>query len=178
MGYDIGCVFKDTVLRSSLAELWSKSGSRFCVNAFHGYSHAYNCQVQNHPNSIEGAGIEDLETLERVFGGSNKLSPIVRYASAYRRLALIHAYFTQWDREKYANIGMMQFNNYKQALEIIAKQTPALDDALVDIGYTREQLKVFNDEERHFFKTLRDEDEKNLWTINYVETLQKLHKTT
>lgn len=64
IGYDIGCVFGRTILSSSLGPKFQDSGSRTCVNAFHGYSHNYECQCKNHPNNIAGVGLEDLETLE------------------------------------------------------------------------------------------------------------------
>jgi hypothetical protein len=36
---------------------------------FHSYSYNYSCQAQNHPNNIEGIGIEDLEEMEQIFNG-------------------------------------------------------------------------------------------------------------
>ena len=175
-GYDIGCVFEETILRSSLGAAFKELGWRFCVNAFHGYSHSYTCQVHHHPNCIEGLGLEDLETLERIFSGSNALAPIIRYASRYRRLALLTLYFRQWDHEKYSNIGQMLYNNYVQALNIIETQQPALDDALRELGITMDDLRSYIAEERNFFATLKDEDEKNLQAISYVEALQELRK--
>jgi hypothetical protein len=82
MGYDIGCVFQKTISSSSLGTRFTESKSRCCVNAFHGYSHNFACQTQNHPNVIDGVGIEDLETMERVFSSSNQVAGVTRYASA------------------------------------------------------------------------------------------------
>ena len=84
IGYDIGCVFGRTILSSSLGSQFQESASRTCVNAFHGYSHNFQCQCKNHPNNITGMGLEDLETLERVFSSSNALAAVTQYASAYR----------------------------------------------------------------------------------------------
>ena len=72
-GYDIGCSFATTVRSSSLGHQFQQLGSRLCVNAFHGYAHNYKCQLKHHPNFIEGIGLEDLETLERVFSSSNQV---------------------------------------------------------------------------------------------------------
>lgn len=176
IGYDIGCAFGDTVAHTSLEPAFKASGSRFCVNAFHGYSHSYDCQVQHHPNVITGIGLEELETLERIFSASNQLAPVIRFASPYRRHSLIHAFFRQWDAEKYANIGLFLYNNYIQALDIINKQTPAIAATLRDLGITSEQLAEYDREERNYFTHLQDEDKGNLWTIAYVETLQSLSK--
>lgn len=47
---------------------------------------------------------------------------------------------------------------------------------LRDLGITSEQLAKYDHEERKYFTMLCDEDEGNLWTITYVETLQALLK--
>ncbi|PCH43265.1 hypothetical protein WOLCODRAFT_47945, partial [Wolfiporia cocos MD-104 SS10] len=101
MGYDIGCEFEGTIRCSSLGWGWKEANCRCCVNAFHGYTHCYPCQMCNHLNVIEGAGIEDLETLERIFSASNNLASVTLHASASRRRVLIDTYFKQWDEEKY-----------------------------------------------------------------------------
>ncbi|KAH9899139.1 hypothetical protein C8Q73DRAFT_639779 [Cubamyces lactineus] len=174
IGYDIGCDFSATVRNSSLAATARELGTRFCVNAFHGYSHSYSCQVAFHPNSITGIGLEDLEGMERIFSSSNQLAPIVRYASKYRRASLIDLFFQQWDAEKYANLGAMLFNNLKQALEIVQTQEPALEDALKSLNISREDIERFYDEERKFILELRDEQDTNLHAVAYVEALQEL----
>src|ERR1700679_958005 len=84
ISYNIGCVFSGIILSTSLGTKFKESGSRTCVNAFHGYSHNYKCQYRNHLNNITGMGLEDLETLEQVFSSSNALAAVTRYASAYR----------------------------------------------------------------------------------------------
>ncbi|OCH83645.1 hypothetical protein OBBRIDRAFT_808851, partial [Obba rivulosa] len=51
LGYNIGCNFEETIKQSSLRPLWHARGWRCC-----------------------GMGLEDLETLERVFSSSNQLA--------------------------------------------------------------------------------------------------------
>ena len=70
-GYDIGCSFETTVKNSSLGADFAAKNARFCVPAFHGYTHNHVCQLKFHPNILKGLGIEDLETLERVFSATN-----------------------------------------------------------------------------------------------------------
>ncbi|OSD07636.1 hypothetical protein PYCCODRAFT_1359298 [Trametes coccinea BRFM310] len=178
IGYDIGCDFSETVNNSSLGPEVLALGTRFCVNAFHGYSHSYNCQVVFHPNVIVGMGLEDLEVLERIFSGSNHLAPVVRYASRYRRWVLIDQYFQQWDQEKYANIGLMLFNNLSQALDIVRTQSPVLEQALKSLQLTHADLDRFANEEREFFLNLRDEEDHNLHAVAYVEALQELRSAS
>lgn len=121
-------------------------------------------------------GIEDLETLERFFSASNGLAPVIRYASRYRRKAMIHMFLKQWDSEKYANLGLMLYNNYAQALNIINSIGPAVQDALQELDLTREQLDALQAEEQKYFQELRDEDPANLHTIAYVELLEEFYK--
>lgn len=170
-GYDVGCSFSTTLRRSSLGERFAKAQCRMCVNAFHGYSHEYSCQVQHHPNSIQGMGLEDLETMERVFSASNQLATVIRYASAYRRRVLIDVFFQHWDEEKYLNIGKMLFDNYRQALGIIREQGVVVAEAMKSLGLTAEDLVKFANEERTYLCTLGKESTHDLHEIAYVEAL-------
>ncbi|OSD02720.1 hypothetical protein PYCCODRAFT_1444831 [Trametes coccinea BRFM310] len=178
IGYDIGCEFLKTVNSSSLAPAARELELRFCVNAFHSYSHSYNCQVAFHPMTITGMGLEDLEVMERIFSSSNQLAPIVRYASRYRRSSLINVFFRQWDDEKYANLGMMLFNNLVQALDIVREQGPVLEQALQSLQLSHKDLEGFSVEERQYFLELRDEQDSNLHAVAYMEALQEFRSVS
>ncbi|KAI0712638.1 hypothetical protein C8Q76DRAFT_769169 [Earliella scabrosa] len=174
VGYDIGCEFTATVRNSSIGPAFFKSGSRFCVPAFHGYSHEYDCQVKFHPNRIPGMGLEDLETMERIFSNSNQLASVIRYASPYRRRALIALFFEHWDEERHASLAQMLYNNYRQALEIITDKTPVLRETMETLEITDQDLGRYLEEERIYFTTLQDEDPDDLRDILYVDALKKL----
>ncbi|KAF8503855.1 hypothetical protein BU17DRAFT_19906, partial [Hysterangium stoloniferum] len=49
------------------------------------YGHAYCrlCQIDWHPSYIQGSGLEDFETCERVFSRSNALASSTRHASVF-----------------------------------------------------------------------------------------------
>ena len=174
LGFDIGCAFRVTLANSSLGPAFFASGSRVCVNAFHGYSHSYQCQVQHHPNVVKGMGIEDLETLERIFSASNQLAAVIRYASAYRRHALMTHFFRHWDDEKYANLGLMLYNNYRQAQEILKDKVPALEESLGMMKMPRAELDTLAREEQQYFATLKDEAPWDVHAVAYVQALQDL----
>ncbi|KAI9061959.1 hypothetical protein FKP32DRAFT_1574922 [Trametes sanguinea] len=174
IGYDIGCSFCGTIARSSLGPEFKRLGYRCCVNAFHGYSHSHRCQTQHHPSVIEGAGLEDWETMERVFSESNQLAVITRYASAYHRHVAIDMHFKQWDEQKYANLATMLLNNYRQALGILSDEASLLDEGLRELGYTRQQLQEWQDEEKTYFATLGEEDPANAAAVEYVSLLRAL----
>ena len=174
IGYDIGCTFQKTIETSSLGAQFKALHFQCCVNAFHGYAHNYTCQVKNHPNGIVGMGLEDLEMLEHVFSSSNQLAPITHYASAYHRQLFINMFFKQWDSDKYQNLGLMLYNNYVQALEILDTKQAALDKVMVSLQISEADLLHWHAEKKQYLATLGQEPDKNLQVVAYVELLQKL----
>ena len=176
LGFDIGCSFKTTLNNSSLGAAFRAIGGQVCVNAFHGYSHSYPCQLQNHPNGIRGMGLEDLETLERMFSASNQLAIVTRYASAYRRVLLIHTFFRPWDEEKYANLGSFLYNNYVQALDIINSKSPVVKESMDMLQLTHDDLEALSSEECAYFESLHNESPWDVHAMAYVEALEELRQ--
>jgi len=174
VGYDIGCQFSETMSQSSLSPQFKELSWCICVNTFHGYAHNFACQLKNHPNIIDGMGLEDLEMLERVFSASNALAIVTRYASAFRHRVFIDMFFRQWDEDKYHNLGTMLLNNYKQALDIITLDGTALAEAKVSLGIQDGDIEHWREEENTYFKTLGSEPEWDVFAVAYVEHLQKL----
>lgn len=173
-GSDISCALKKTIASSSLGPRFKTRGHNCCVNAFHGYSHNWACQKKNHPNVIQGLGLEDLETLERVFSASNAVASVTRYATAYRRRVYIDMFFRQWDEDKYLNLGIMLLGNYRQALGIISNDLVALNDTLTTLSITADDLNKWQQEEMVFFSTLGQEPTWDIHAMAYVELLQEL----
>ena len=174
-GFDIGCSFSATLESSSLGEEFKVSSSRCCVNAFHGYSHNYSCQAQNHPNNIEGLGLEDLEGMERIFSGSNQLATVIQHATAYQRRLFIDLYLRQWDADKYENLATWLYNNYVQAIKIIDEETFALKHAMESLGIAgTQELDHWQAEELDYLQTLGKEDDYDILAVAYVERLQEL----
>ncbi|KAG6896570.1 hypothetical protein C0992_007383 [Termitomyces sp. T32_za158] len=132
--------------------------------------------IFNVPNNIEGMGLEDLETLERVFSASNQLAPVTHYMSKHRRHVFIDLFFHQWDDEKYENLGTMLLNNYNQALQIIKKDGPELESAKEQFNVQEGDLEKWRLDERHYFSSLGKEPEEHLLKIAYVERLRKLRE--
>lgn len=176
LGYDIGCGFEGTILRSSLAKSFRELNWRCCVDAFHGYTHSYDCQLTYHPTVIKGMGLEDLETLERIFSSSNQLASVTRYASAFNRRRFIELFFKQWDEDKYINLGNFLYTRYQRALEVIKTDTPALHDAMQSLNITFANIEKWATEEREYFSTLGEEPEWDIHAVAYVERLQELRE--
>ncbi|KAJ3828633.1 hypothetical protein F5880DRAFT_1621091 [Lentinula raphanica] len=174
LGYDIGCSFAGTIDRSSLGPEFNAKECRTCVNAFHGYSHNAACQQANHPNNIVGMGLEDLETLERIFSLSNQLASVTHYMSPYRRRQFIDLFFQQWDREKYQSLATFLHNNYVQALKIINEDASRLFAELQKLELTEDDIETYWAEQKQHFDTLETEDPHDLRTMEYVSLLQQL----
>jgi hypothetical protein len=144
------------------------------VNAFHGFAHNFKCQLNNHPDFIDGMGLEDLETLERVFSASNQVAPLTRYTSAFNRRVFIDLHFRNWDKEKYKNLGTMIYNNYVQAPTILKEEMVALAEAKASLGIKDGELELWQKEQKEYFETLGEEPAYNVLSVAYVELLQKL----
>lgn len=94
-GSDIGCSLKKTIMSSSLGPKFKMKNCKCCVNAVHGYTHNWVCQKENHPNVIKGLGLEDLETLERIFSASNSVTTVTCYLTAYHHRVFIDLFLWQ-----------------------------------------------------------------------------------
>ena len=106
LGYDIACSFAGTLSRSSLGGKAKERKMKMVVPAFHGHAHNRPCQLSYHIQMAEGFGIEDAETCERVFSGSNKVARLTRHCTPFHRKQFIDMYFQQWDLAKYESLGM------------------------------------------------------------------------
>ncbi|KAG2359427.1 hypothetical protein BDR07DRAFT_1452399 [Suillus spraguei] len=165
IGYNVGCKLATTI---------SSNECHMCVDVFHGYTHNYACQDINHPNVIEGIGLEDLATMERIFSHSNQLAPIIHYASAYNCHVFIDMLYHQWDEDKYLNLSNMLYSNYKQALCIINKDGIALQKAKHSLGISNRDIKVWQSKQSEYLRTCGQEPEYDIHAVAYVEMLQKL----
>ncbi|KAF8591346.1 hypothetical protein K439DRAFT_1644310 [Ramaria rubella] len=105
LGYDITCSFTGTLMRSSLGKKAHELGLKMVVPAFHGHVHNRLCQLSFHILMSRGFGLEDLETCEHIFAGSNAVAWLTCHSTPYHRRQFIDMYFRQWDTDKYENLG-------------------------------------------------------------------------
>jgi hypothetical protein len=174
IGYDVGCKLATTVKSTTLATKFNESNSRLSIDAFHGYTHNYACQDRNHPNIIQGMGLEDFSTMERIFSSSNQLAPVICYVSAYNHHFFIDMFFKQWDEDKYMNIGNMLYNNYCQAHDIIEHETIEFEHAKLSLGMTDASIEEWQKQQSVYLETLGEEAEWDVHAMMYVELLQNL----
>ncbi|KAJ7724670.1 hypothetical protein B0H16DRAFT_1895414 [Mycena metata] len=130
------------------------------------------CQLCFLVSYIEGLGLEDLETCERFFAGSNAMAGSIRYASVFHRLQTITQYFEHVDvHEAYANLSKFLVDNYWQALEILEEET-SLHTAMAAAGiddvseFPRRLQKEFK-----FLKGLMKEAEEDTQQMQYYQRL-------
>lgn len=120
IGYDIGCGFSVTAGRSAkLGPKLHPTQTRFCVGSFHGYAHCRSCQLDWHPQYVEGCGLEDFETCERIFSESNSLAASTHHASTFHRRQAILNHFKRWNMDKYAELSISFFLGVFNSLKLI-----------------------------------------------------------
>ncbi|KAG1849095.1 hypothetical protein C8R48DRAFT_778679 [Suillus tomentosus] len=175
-GYDIGCSFSKTITVSSINDKVKHTNHHFIVNAFHGHAHNRRCQLQYHTLYQKGLGIEDLETCEHVFAGSNTVAPLIRHASYFHWLQFIDLQFDQWDQDHYEELSQFLYNNYHQALHIINELTPAIEELKQQLDLSNADFKQWNIEELQYLEALAAEPEYDREKLVYVEVLQSLAK--
>ncbi|KAG2087520.1 uncharacterized protein F5147DRAFT_748517 [Suillus discolor] len=175
MGYDVGCTFSGIVRNSPLlSQKAEEARMQFCVNSFHGYAHNRLCQVQHHPLYLPGFGLEDLETMERVFSSSNSVSHVIRYASRYHWAQFIDLHFQQWDEDKYGELSKFLLNNYMQAIGIIKKYRNEVSSLASSLNIREDDFERWIEEEKHFLMDLKDEPVEHVLACSYVQALMDL----
>ncbi|KAG1884380.1 hypothetical protein F4604DRAFT_1677018 [Suillus subluteus] len=175
-GYDIGCSFTKTAAASSIAMKVKNHNHRFVINSFHGHAHNRRCQLQFHTLYQQGFGIEDLETCEQVFSGSNAVAPVIQHASYFHWLQFIDLHFNQWDQDWYQELSQFMYQNYKQVLDIINNLTPIVEELKTQLKISDADFKRWNIEELEYLQRLSIEQEYDPQKIVYVEALQSLTK--
>lgn len=105
-GYDIGCAFTSTLMRSPmLSDKVIEHAHSLCVDSFHGYAHNRLCQLRHHPLYKPGVGIEDFAGSERLFSETNRCAASTRHASKFHRLQTIFRLVNRWNDDKYGEIS-------------------------------------------------------------------------
>ncbi|KIK40552.1 hypothetical protein CY34DRAFT_24782 [Suillus luteus UH-Slu-Lm8-n1] len=175
-GYDIGCQFKTTLNNSILGPQARTLRHSCLVGAFHGHAHRRICQLDHLAMYVEGLGLEDLETCERMFSKSNALASTIRYASVFHHQQLISAYFQHNDKfDVYPNLGNFLYNNYRQALDILNNGQINLSRVMQDLDIT--DVSVFNQwitNEKEYLQGLKSEPEQETLQMEYWQKLVNL----
>lgn len=126
---------------------------------------------------MNGLGIEDFETMERFFAGSNSAAGLVRHTTKYRRRVFLELYMKQADEDKYLQLGNMLLGNYQQVLDIINDEGTLLQETLADTNLSTTDLDQWQIEQREYFdQNLGIETDENIHRVTYVELLIEFAK--
>ena len=85
-------------------------------------------------------------------------------------------FFKQWDEDKYANLALMLYNNYHQALNIIKDVSAPLEDAKKRYQITDADLDSWEASETQYSQTVRTEPDELARSVVYVELLRDYRK--
>lgn len=155
IAYDIHCKTSKTVKRSPLRNLAVWCNYLPLIGMLHGFVHARACQLLFLMLYIVATGAEDGEGCERYFNVTNALAAITRHQSIFHRRQAIAEFAYYHDNfETYAKCSLFIYNNYKQALAIIATRA-ALAKSMKEAGI--KDATVFYDwllEEGEYLRSL------------------------
>ncbi|KAL0058498.1 hypothetical protein AAF712_014815 [Marasmius tenuissimus] len=175
LGYDIMCAFYTTLLRSSqLGQCVVACRLKGVVPAFHGHAHSRKCQVSWHPMYTKGVGLEDFEECECTFSESNNLAATTRLSTEFHRHQSLMEHFDFHDIDKHMTSGNFIYQNYRQALQRIAADTPLFNNLCEQYGVTEDDCERFLREETNHFSREYQEPPELAARLDYVEMLQRL----
>ncbi|KAL0568063.1 hypothetical protein V5O48_013924 [Marasmius crinis-equi] len=173
-GYDIGCQFCETLRRSPLEDLAKEENLVILIGLLHAHAHNRLCQLDFLMTYVRGAGLEDLEVLERLFSQSNALAAATRHASTFHRRQMISLWMYHHDNfEAYANLSKFIFNNYRQALGILENAGKVVSEVRALGVEKAEDVYSWLVEEKQF---LESRQETPSVEVNKIELYAKLVK--
>ncbi|KAH8814625.1 hypothetical protein DL96DRAFT_1684899 [Flagelloscypha sp. PMI_526] len=175
IGYDIGCQFRKTLMRSPLGSKAASSGYQSHVGLFHAYAHSRKCQLNHLPRYRLGVGLEDFEGCERFFSKSNGLASKTRHANPFHRQQAISLHMEHNDTYvAFAHLSRFIYNNYVEVDKLMKDE----DDFAVDLerrGLTRADLEKWHEEEKTYLSQLAatQPENANEAEAEYVSTLER-----
>ncbi|KAH9831718.1 uncharacterized protein C8Q71DRAFT_798813 [Rhodofomes roseus] len=178
VGYDIACAFAKTLARSSLGPEARRLRMAGVVPAFHGHGHNRGCQVNWHPLYMNSVGKEDFEGCERCFSESNALAAGTRLSSAFHRQQAIEEFFRFWGEDKHHDSGTFIYNNYRQALNIIADDSRALAALSTELRVSTTDLEEYLKQEREYIHNRKNESPEVARKLDYLAALRRLEEAS
>ncbi|SJL17576.1 uncharacterized protein ARMOST_21128 [Armillaria ostoyae] len=176
IGYNVGCKFGTTVLRSPLGERARALRFSSLVGLFHGHAHQRLCQILFLATYVLGIGLEDLKGCEHFFSGSNALATAIRHTSRFHRHQAITTYMKYKDRfDTFQNLSSFLCNNYRQALDIL-QERPILEDSMKQLEIQDES--VFDSwlkEEEEYLAKLSKEPPQETLEMEYFTALLEMY---
>ncbi|KAI6010143.1 hypothetical protein BKA83DRAFT_4467612 [Pisolithus microcarpus] len=172
--YDIGCAFGTTLRNSSLGPQSEELKLRMMVGAFHGHAHNRMCQLDWHPQYIQGTGHTEGEGCEHIFAASNELARSTRHATSFHRHQAIEQHFAFWDTDKYAALSKYLRTHFDEAIRAISSLTFELDIVKKEFNLIEDDFIRFHADERKYLADLKQPALHDQLLIRYTQILDEL----
>ncbi|KAI6011365.1 hypothetical protein BKA83DRAFT_4467060 [Pisolithus microcarpus] len=172
--YDIGCAFSTTLRNSSLGPQSEDLKLRMMVGAFHGHAHNRMCQLDWHPQYIQGTGHTEGEGCEHIFAASNELARSTRHATSFHRHQAVEQHFAFWDADKYAALSKYLRVHFEEAVRAISTLASELDVIKKEYNLIDDDFVRFHADERSYLENLKQPAVRDQLLIRYVQILDEL----
>ncbi|KAI6020939.1 hypothetical protein BKA83DRAFT_4055633 [Pisolithus microcarpus] len=144
------------------------------VGAFHGHAHNRMCQLDWHPQYIQGTGHTKGEGCEHVFATSNELARSTRHATSFHHHQAIEQHFAFWDANKHAALSKYLWVHFDEAVQAISTLTFELDVIKKEYNLIDDDFVQFHVDECAYLENLKQLVIHDQLLIHYVQILDEL----
>ncbi|KAJ7840589.1 hypothetical protein B0H14DRAFT_3457948 [Mycena olivaceomarginata] len=136
--YDVGCVTDHSFNLFPILSAGFRERVSFIINAMHAFGHRWICQLVYSPRCHDGAGLSDMEGVERFWSRLRKLIPLTRAQWNSRRIWTIDQYTSFINQEGLDGLGTWLT---RQLLKNLPKKRKAAAKTLRDCGVPEAELR-------------------------------------
>ncbi|KAJ7339964.1 hypothetical protein DFH08DRAFT_704657 [Mycena albidolilacea] len=136
--YDVGCVTDHSFNLFPILSAGFRERVSFIINAMHAFGHRWICQLVYSPRCHDGAGLSDMEGVERFWSRLRKLIPLTRAQWNSRRIWTIDQYTSFINQEGLDSLGAWLT---RQLLKNLPKKRKAAAKTIRDCGVPEAELR-------------------------------------
>ncbi|KAJ7839203.1 hypothetical protein B0H14DRAFT_3458801 [Mycena olivaceomarginata] len=139
IAYDVGCVTDHSFNLFHILTNGFRERVSFIINAMHAFGHRWVCQLVYSPRCRGGAGLSDMEGVERFWSRIRKLIPLTRTQWNSRRLWTIDQYTSFVNQEGLNRLGAWL---KRQETKNLTKKRKAAVTTLIQCGVPEAELRL------------------------------------
>ncbi|KAJ7790856.1 hypothetical protein B0H14DRAFT_2396104 [Mycena olivaceomarginata] len=136
--YDVGCVTDHSFNLFPILTEGFRERVSFIINAMHAFGHRWVCQLVYSPRCHDGAGLSDMEGVERLWSRIRKLIPLTRAQWNSRRIWTIDQYTSFVNQEGLDGLGGWL---HRQLGKNLPKKRQAAAKTLSECGVPEAELR-------------------------------------
>ncbi|KAI6115508.1 hypothetical protein EDD16DRAFT_1693366 [Pisolithus croceorrhizus] len=125
------------------------------------------CQLDWHPQYIQGTGHTKGEGCEHVFATSNELARSTRHATSFHHHQAIEQHFTFWDADKYAALSKYLWVHFDEAVRAISTLASELDVIKKEYNLIDEDFIQFHVDKHSYLENLKQPVIRDQLLIHY-----------